>query len=268
MTPLLALILASQLSLAPSLLPAPPRAPLRKRFLARSRDREGESAVGLLLEKTLDTLDDLAVILRRTLPLSARPSPRGRPRVLVLGSGWSAHALLKVVDTSRFEVICLSPRPFFVFTPMLASTAVGTVEYRSIVENIRAANPTVDFLEGEATSVDVEGRQVRASVDLGKTARRNLTLGYDILVFAVGARVADFGVPGVREHCCFIKEVEDVRRIKQQIFRAFETASLVRPSRVNPFHFKILAGDPRRRDHSTPSVRRRRRRPHRSRVQR
>ena len=195
----------------------------------RSQGREGESAAGLLLDRALDSIEDLALILRRALTPSPPPpsSAEQRPRVLVLGSGWSAHALLKVVDTRRFEVVCLSPRPFFVFTPMLASTAVGTVEYRSIVENIRAANPTVDFVEGEALSIDIATKTVLASVDLGRAASRNLSLAYDLLVLAIGSRVADLGVPGVREHCCFIKEVEDVRRIKQQIFRAFETASLV-----------------------------------------
>jgi len=50
-----------------------------------------------------------------------------QPRVVVMGSGWGAHACMKVVDTDKFDVVAISPRPFFVFTPMLASSAVGTV---------------------------------------------------------------------------------------------------------------------------------------------
>jgi len=34
---------------------------------------------------------------------------------------------MKVVDTDKFDVVAISPRPYFVFTPMLASSAVGTV---------------------------------------------------------------------------------------------------------------------------------------------
>jgi hypothetical protein len=36
----------------------------------------------------------------------------------------------QVIDTDAFEVVVVSPRNHFVFTPMLPSTAVGTVEFR------------------------------------------------------------------------------------------------------------------------------------------
>jgi hypothetical protein len=40
----------------------------------------------------------------------------------------------------RFDVVVVSPRNFFFFTPMLPSTAVGTVEFRSLLEPIRTSN--------------------------------------------------------------------------------------------------------------------------------
>jgi hypothetical protein len=39
-------------------------------------------------------------------------------------------AAVQVIDTDAFEVVVVSPRNHFVFTPMLPSTAVGTVEFR------------------------------------------------------------------------------------------------------------------------------------------
>ena len=36
----------------------------------------------------------------------------------------------QVIDVEQYDVICVSPRNFFMFTPMLPSTAVGTVEFR------------------------------------------------------------------------------------------------------------------------------------------
>jgi hypothetical protein len=39
-------------------------------------------------------------------------------------------ASTQVIDTDAFEVVVVSPRNHFVFTPMLPSTAVGTVEFR------------------------------------------------------------------------------------------------------------------------------------------
>jgi NADH dehydrogenase FAD-containing subunit len=106
---------------------------------------------------------------------------------------------------------------------MLASTAVGTVEYRSIVENIRMANPHVNYFEGEAINIRDDEVEVMSTVSPEKFV---FNVPYDFLVYSVGSQVADFGVPGVKEHCCFIKEIEDVKKIKNQIFKAFERASL------------------------------------------
>ena len=49
---------------------------------------------------------------------------------------------IQVLDTERYRCLVVSPRPFFVFTPMLCASALGAVEYRSITEPVRAANPT------------------------------------------------------------------------------------------------------------------------------
>jgi NADH dehydrogenase FAD-containing subunit len=38
---------------------------------------------------------------------------------------------------------------------------------------------------------------------------------YDYLLYAVGAESATFGVPGVREHCYFLKEVADAMRLRR-----------------------------------------------------
>jgi NADH dehydrogenase FAD-containing subunit len=47
------------------------------------------------------------------------------------------------------------------FTPLLSSTAVGTTEFRSIVEPIRHANPLIEFYEGYAIDVDLDRQIVR-----------------------------------------------------------------------------------------------------------
>ena len=60
-----------------------------------------------------------------------------KEKVVVLGTGWGAAAFLKGIDTSRYDVTVISPRNYFVFTPMLAGASVGTVDYRSITEPIR-----------------------------------------------------------------------------------------------------------------------------------
>jgi hypothetical protein len=93
--------------------------------------------LGLLLERTWDTAEDVFMHLRRI------PYEKGwseltteeevtRKTIVVLGSGWAAHALMKVADCNKLRLIVASPSNHFVFTPMLASAAVGTVEFRSM----------------------------------------------------------------------------------------------------------------------------------------
>ena len=48
---------------------------------------------------------------------------------------------------------------------MLASAAVGTVEYRSMTEPIRVTNPYIDnFVKGRAIDVDVQRRVVQVQL--------------------------------------------------------------------------------------------------------
>lgn len=74
--------------------------------------------------------------------------PEEKPRVLVLGSGWAGCRLMKGLDTSLYDVVCVSPRNHMVFTPLLASTCVGTLEFRSVAEPIGRIQPAISGAPG------------------------------------------------------------------------------------------------------------------------
>ena len=42
-------------------------------------------------------------------------------------------SVIKGLDTSKYEVTIVSPRNYFLYTPLLPETAVGTVEFRRFV---------------------------------------------------------------------------------------------------------------------------------------
>ena len=56
---------------------------------------------------------------------------------MILGTGWGSYSVLRSVNKKLFDVIVISPRNHFLFTPLLASTTVGTLEFRSIIEPVR-----------------------------------------------------------------------------------------------------------------------------------
>ena len=49
----------------------------------------------------------------------------------------SRHGVLKDLDTTQYDVVVVSPRNYFLFTPLLPGVTTGSVEARSISEPIR-----------------------------------------------------------------------------------------------------------------------------------
>lgn len=75
----------------------------------------------------------------------------------------------------------------------------------------------------------------------------DFTVEYDRLVVTVGAQTNTFGIPGVREHCCFLKQVEDARRIRTAIINCFERAnlpSLTEEERKKDLTFAVIGAGP------------------------
>ena len=86
-----------------------------------------------IAEKTASFLFDTNPT--KSLPPPINNSPK--EKLVVLGTGWGSAAFLKNIDTNKFDVTVISPRNYFVFTPMLAGSAVGTVDFKSITEPVR-----------------------------------------------------------------------------------------------------------------------------------
>lgn len=153
-----------------------------------------------------------------------------RPRLMLLGTGWSTFALAKHIDYNSFDVTIVSPRNHMVFTPLLASTAVGTLEFRSISLPAPSSFPRAQYIKAAATRVDLTSRtvQVRSaggddSVD--PPAAVTASIPFDLLVVGVGAVNNTFGIPGVAEHMHFLKELPHARAIRRAIIRNVEAAA-------------------------------------------
>ena len=128
-----------------------------------------------------------------------------RQRLVVLGTGWGSYSVLRHVNKNLFDVIVISPRNHFLFTPLLASTTVGTLEFRSIIEPIRNTGFRNEqhFHLSVATGLDTDRQVVQCVSSLDPT--KEYEVAYDKLVIGVGAVPNDFNVPGVKEHAFFLK---------------------------------------------------------------
>ncbi|OJA16568.1 hypothetical protein AZE42_03842 [Rhizopogon vesiculosus] len=210
-------------------------------------------------------------------------APRSKQRLVILGSGWGGYEILRAIDKKRWNVTMVSPTNAFNFTPLLASCAVGTLEFRCAVEPVRRYSPQVkcyqawcdtiakDFemctylfkfywswfkkrLQMPATPPVESERTTSASLAETSTAETQhpgtdtgFTLRYDKLVIAVGAYSQTFNVPGVKEHAHFLKDVRDARAIRTRIIECFEQANqptLSDIQRRNLLNFCIVGGGP------------------------
>ena len=53
-----------------------------------------------------------------------------KPRLVIIGSGWGAVSVLKNLDKNKYDVTVVSENNYFLFTPLLPSGTVGTLELR------------------------------------------------------------------------------------------------------------------------------------------
>lgn len=51
--------------------------------------------------------------------------------------GWGALSMLRKLRADHFNVTIVSPRNYFLFTPLLPSTTTGTINIQAIIEPIR-----------------------------------------------------------------------------------------------------------------------------------
>jgi NADH:ubiquinone reductase (non-electrogenic) len=166
-----------------------------------------------------------------------------KKRLVILGSGFAAFSCLKKLKERYFDISVVSPRNHFLFTPLLPSTTVGTIEFRSIIEPIRNIKH-IRYYQSYCTSIDAKNKKIRCK---DADTSNEFELPYDILVIAVGEVTNTYNIPGVKEYAYFLKEVTDARKIRIRVIDCFENASLPSLSdeeRRKYLHFVVCGGGP------------------------
>uniref|UniRef100_A0A7I4C3B7 NADH:ubiquinone reductase (non-electrogenic) n=1 Tax=Physcomitrium patens TaxID=3218 RepID=A0A7I4C3B7_PHYPA len=193
------------------------------------------------------------------IEIAAMPAtkPDQKPRVVVLGTGWGACRLLKDIDTRIYDVVCISPRNHMVFTPLLASTCVGTLEFRSVAEPVRiiqpalAKDPDSYFFLARCTDIDTSNHEVHCESvydgDTGTAGGEKFKIAYDKLVIATGAEATTFGIAGVHEHAIFLRDVKNAIDIRSKLMlnlMACEIPGTDIEERKRLLHCVVVGGGP------------------------
>lgn len=159
--------------------------------------------------------------------------------------GWAGYTLSRELDHRQYQVVVVSPRSYFVFTPLLASCSVGTLEFRTALEPVRSRKGGTNYFQAWADGVDFANKRIEIEEAVGDpTGAMALTtdrhagesaeerekriaqdtkkgkvfsMTWDRLVVAVGCYSQTFGTPGVRENAFFLKDVGDARKIRNRM---------------------------------------------------
>ena len=120
----------------------------------------------------------------------------------------------------------ISPRNHMVFTPLLASTAVGTLEFRSVALPVREIQralswPQNNYITASATSINPSKHEISCKSLDGL----QFVVKFDHLVIATGAAGSMFGLKGVEEHAHFLRDVSHASRIRSKIMENLSLAN-------------------------------------------
>ncbi|KAI8576378.1 hypothetical protein K450DRAFT_274731 [Umbelopsis ramanniana AG] len=202
------------------------------------------NTVKTLLNKPTTPVRTLAELNARAVHnTKTRTLTHSQGRIVVLGSGWAGFKFMKDLSRKDYEVTVVSPRNYFVFTPLLASTSVGTLEFRCATEPVRGYSHNIDYHQAWCDKIDIENQVVHCTSNLDDNKGSPFTLDYDKLIISVGSYSNTFGIPGVKEHGLFLKDIQDARKIRAR-FEYAAQPGLSDKEKSEKLHFAVVGGGP------------------------
>jgi NADH:ubiquinone reductase (H+-translocating) len=154
----------------------------------------------------------------------APTSPGGRPRVVIIGSGFGGLFAAQRLKNAPVDITLIGKTSHHLFQPLLYQVATGILsegEIAPATREILRRHDNTRVVLGEVTDIDLAHRTVTSTV-LGRT----LVHLYDELIVAAGAGQSYFGNDQFAEFAPGMKSIDDALELRGRIFGAFELAEL------------------------------------------
>ncbi|KAK5047505.1 hypothetical protein LTR84_006602 [Exophiala bonariae] len=147
-------------------------------------------------------------------------------RVLIVGAGfagvWSALAAKRLIDLNHaegIEVTVVAPEPRLVLRPRLYEADTGVMS-TSLTELFDVIG--VQYIKGKVHTIDALQQQVKIRDADGAYS----SLSYSRLVLAAGSCLLTPDIPGLREHCFSVDQLED----SEALHKHLQTLPLLPPT--------------------------------------
>ena len=141
-----------------------------------------------------------------------------KKRIVIIGGGFGGVYTAKHLArhaSKNLEIILISERNYFLFTPLLHEVATGSLSPTSVTEPLREI-----FRKGEV-KIKIS-RVSEINKDDGFVMLGSEQNKFDYLVIATGAKINDFGLPGVLENTIGLKSLEDAIEIRKKVIEIYE----------------------------------------------
>jgi NADH dehydrogenase len=164
-------------------------------------------------------------VIMTTSPAHATDSSgTGRPRVVIVGSGFGGLFAAQALRKQPVDVTLIGKTSHHLFQPLLYQVATGILsegEIAPATREILRRHDNTSVVLGDVTDIDLAARTVTSTV-LGRTTIHP----YDELVVAAGAGQSYFGNDRFAEFAPGMKSIDDALELRGRIFGAFELAEL------------------------------------------
>ncbi|MCO6510146.1 MAG: NAD(P)/FAD-dependent oxidoreductase [Aridibacter famidurans] len=162
-----------------------------------------------------------------------------QPKVVIIGGGFGGLEAAKALTNEPIDVTLVDKKNHHTFQPLLYQVATAVLSPGQIASPIRrilrrASN--VEVLLGEATGFDLDKGTVLLKDDL--------SIDFDYLIVAAGARHAYFGHDEWEDDAPGLKTIEDALEIRRRVLLAFELAErdAMRKGTHEPLNFVVIGG--------------------------
>ncbi len=164
-----------------------------------------------------------------------------KPRVVIIGGGFAGLTAARGLRKADVDVTLIDRTNHHLFQPLLYQVATAVLAPSDITSPIRwllRKNTNTTVLMAEVDAIDPDEQLVHA--DKGA-----LTVPYDYLIIASGARHAYFGHDEWEPMAPGLKSLEDALKVRHRFLIAFEEAEKAEPEdRESWLRFVVVGGGP------------------------
>src|SRR6266496_3596417 len=157
-----------------------------------------------------------------------------KKRVLILGGGFGGVTTAQRLQhhfkrEPSVEITLVNRDNFFVFVPLLASAASGSIETLHILNPIRRMIPGITFRAEEVMEIDLQRRIVTTASPI---TGREVRLPYDHLVLGLGNTINLASLPGLAQHAKTMKSLGDALHLRNHVISMLEAADVETDPRI------------------------------------